>query len=88
MGAVASGQPAYDCPDGAQVARFAIGSRLYITARNADATWLLTRSPTAGYESVWVRAEFVSADELPTPVEELAVVSCDAVVVEGGGPAG
>jgi hypothetical protein len=88
VGSVASGQPAYDCPDGEPVAQFAAGSRLYVTGRNADATWLLTRSPASGYESAWVPAGLVSVDDLPTTIDELAIVSCDAVVVEGGGPAG
>jgi hypothetical protein len=88
VGSVPSGQPAYDCPDGAPVAEFAAGSRLYLTGRNADATWVLTRSPGSGYESAWVPAGVVTADELPTTIAELAVVSCDAVVVGGGGPAG
>jgi hypothetical protein len=88
VGAVSSGQPAYDCPDGEPIAQFSAGSRVYVTGRNADATWLLTRSPGSGYESVWVPAQILSVDALPTPVDELPVVSCDAVVVEGGGPAG
>ena len=90
VGAVASGPVAYDCPGGEPVARFSPGSRIFVTARNADTTWLLTRSPAAGFESVWVRAESVSVDEFPVPIDQLAVVSCETVVhtPAGGDPAG
>jgi hypothetical protein len=81
VGSVASGPAAYDCPGGEPVARFSPGSQLYLTGRNADATWLLTRSPASGYETVWVPADSVSVDEFPVPVEQLDVVTCDAVVV-------
>lgn len=90
VGAVASGPVAYDCPGGERVARFSPGARIFVTARNADTTWLLTRSPAAGFESVWVPADSVSVDEFPVPIDQLAVVSCETVVLTpaGGDPAG
>jgi hypothetical protein len=81
VGSVASGPFAYDCPDGDPVARFSPGSQVFLTGRDADGRWLLTRSPASGYESVWLRADVVSVDEFPVPVELLDVVTCDAVVV-------
>jgi hypothetical protein len=77
--------PAFDCPGGEQVAQFAPGTRIFVVGRDADATWLVARSPAAGFESVWVRSMLVSVDEFPNPVELLDVVPCDPVVVGEGG---
>jgi hypothetical protein len=73
--------PAFDCPGGAQVAQFAPGTRIFLIGRDIEATWLVARSPSAGFESVWVRASLVSVDEFPSPVEVLDVVGCNSVVL-------
>ncbi len=85
IGSVPSGVPGYDCPGGLQLATFPSSTRVHVTGRTPDGSWLLTRSPAAGFEPVWVRADQVSVDEFPTTVAGLDEVTCDPLWIGIGG---
>lgn len=63
IGAIAAGADGLDCPEGAVVTRLLPGDRVYVVARSSDSAWYAVRSAAESYETVWVAASAVRADD-------------------------
>lgn len=63
IGALAAGADGLDCPEGAAVTRLLPGDRVYVVARSSDSEWYAVRSAARSYETVWVAASAVRADD-------------------------
>lgn len=63
VGAIAAGADGLDCPEGAVVTRLLPGDRVFVVARSSDSTWFAVRSAGESYETVWVAASTVRADD-------------------------
>ena len=65
---------AYDCPNGAVLAEYDAGSRIYAIGRTQEGSWILARDLDEPGLSVWIPAAMLVGD---TSFDSLPVTSCN-----------